>query len=258
VRTIAVVNQKGGSAKTTTTVNLAAALSEAGHRVLVIDMDPQGSATSWLGVVDADDGVIEAISGHAELVDLVTETTVPGVELVPGSFDLSRSRRDQEIAIALGFIRAMERLPPRWDLVLVDSAASLGYLGIAPLSACREAIIPVEAHALALGGLTTLMDTIDQVKERVNPNLRLTAVLACRVNHTLHARAVVEGLRQRFPRACLVSQIRESIRLAEAPSFHLPINLYAPESSGTADYRAAAAELIAMGADPSRPENPPG
>ena len=117
MRTIAIAHHKGGTAKTTTTVNLAAALAESGHRVLVIDMDPQGSATAWLGVRDPEYSVIDAIRGRKNLADLIYETTAPGVQLVPASPGLVVSERDDETNTALGFIRAMERLPPLWDFV---------------------------------------------------------------------------------------------------------------------------------------------
>lgn len=247
MRTVAVVNHKGGSAKTTTTVNLAAALGEAGRRVLVIDMDPQGSATSWLGVDDASRGVIDAILGQASLAHLVHETTAPGVGLVPASPQLVAAHAAGETEIALGFIRALERLPAIWDMVLVDCPPSLGYLGVAPLAACGEALVPVEAHVLAMAGLTSLLETMARIQDKLNPRLRLAGVLACRVNRTSHARAVAERLAQRFPEAFLATQVRESIRLAEAPSFRLPITQYAPASAGALDYRAVAAEFGATG-----------
>ena len=245
MRTVAVANHKGGSAKTTTTVNLAAALGEAGHRVLVIDMDPQGSATSWLGVDDADVGVIDAVLGRANLAHLVHETTAPGVGIVPASPQLVAAHAAGETEIALGFMRAMERLPAIWDMVLVDCAPSLGYLGVAPLAACEEALVPVEAHVLAMAGITSLLETMARIQVKLNPGLRLSGVVACRVNRTAHARAVAERLGQRFPEAFLSTQVRESIRLAEAPSFRLPITQYAPASTGAEDYRAVAAEFAA-------------
>jgi chromosome partitioning protein len=254
VRTIAVTNHKGGSTKTTTTVNLGAALAELGRRVLVIDLDPQGSASSWLGAADAEYGVIDAILGRATLAHLVYETTAPGVVVVPASPRLVTSDPRGETEIALGFMRAMERLPAIWDYVLVDCAPSLGYLGVAPLVACQEALVPVEAHVLAMAGLTSLLETMARIKVRLNPDLRLSAVLASRVNRTAHTRAVVERLGARFPDSFLRTQIRESIRLAEAPSFRLPITLYAPASAGAIDYRAAALEVAAH--DASRSPSP--
>ena len=200
MRTIAVAHHKGGTAKTTTTVNLAGALAELGHRVLVIDMDPQGSATSWLGVRDPEVSVIDAIRGRESLAHLVFETTAPGVQLIPASPGLVVSSPDEETDTALGFIRAMEELPALWDFVLVDCPPSLGYLGIAPLTACDEVLVPVEAHVLAMSGLASLMETIGRATTRLNPKLRITGVLACRVNRTSHSRMVVERLARQIPR----------------------------------------------------------
>ena len=199
MRTIAVTNSKGGTAKTTTTVNLAAALGELGHRVLVIDLDPQGSASSWLGVDDVTEGVADAIRGRIPLAELLFETTAPGVVLVPASPSIVVADPSEETRIALGFLRAMDSLPALWDVVLVDCPPSLGYLGIAPLTACQEALVPVEAHVLAVTGLTSLLETMARVRRRLNPRLRLGGVVACRVNRTSLSRAIVQRLGEEFP-----------------------------------------------------------
>ena len=244
MRTVAVTNHKGGSAKTTTTVNLAAALGEAGQRVLVIDMDPQGSASAWLGISDPTTGVIQAIRGLAPLASLLYETTAPGVQLVPSSPGLVVSDGREETDIAMGFIKAMEQLPSMWDIVLVDCPPSMGYLGVAPIAICREILVPVEVHVLALAGLASLLATVRRVQSRLNPSLEITAVLACRVNRTSHARVVIERLRESFPDTFMATEIRESIRVAEAPGMKLPITRYAPGSTGDRDYRAAASEFL--------------
>jgi len=244
VRTIAVTNYKGGSAKTTTVVNLAAALAESGHRVLVIDIDPQGSSSAWLGVDDDVDGVAEAIAGRMSLSELLYETTAPGVVLVPASPSIVVADPQEETQIALGFMRAMDRLPKLWDIVIIDCPPTLGYLAIAPMSVCQEVLIPVEARVLAMAGLTGVLETMDRVRRRLNPDLRLTGVVACRVNRTSHARAIVARLAEQFSESFMTTTVRESIRLAEAPSFQLPITLFAPSSTGAEDYRALARELM--------------
>jgi chromosome partitioning protein len=243
MRTIAVTNYKGGSAKTTTTVNLAAALGELGHRVLVIDIDPQGSASSWLGVDGATEGVADAIDGTSPLAELLYETTAPGVVLVPASPSIVVADPSGETKIALGFMHAMDGLPELWDVVIVDCPPSLGYLAIAPLTVCQEALVPVEARVLAVTGLTSLLETMARVQRRLNPTLRLAGIVACRVDQTLHARTIVERLEAEFPESFLKTMIRESVRLGEAPSFQLPITLFAPHSTGAKDYRALAQEL---------------
>jgi chromosome partitioning protein len=244
VKTIAVTNHKGGSAKTTTTVNLAAALGEQGFRVLVIDMDPQGSATSWLGSPVAGRGVLDVYMGQGDLAGVAVATSAPGVQLVPSTPWLVAADRRRETDLALGVMRAIEALPPRWDYVFVDCPPLQGYLSIAPLSACQHVLVPVEAHVLALSGLVSLLDAMQAVRARLNPGLTLAAILACRVSHTRHAREVVERLRGHYPSHMLQAVVRENIRLAEAPSFQLPITRYAPSSDGATDYRSVACEFL--------------
>lgn len=244
MRTIAVTNHKGGSAKTTTTVNLGAAFAERGQRVLIIDMDPQGSASAWLGVPDAVFNVTRAIRGDAKLTELVYETTAPGVQLVPSSPTLIVNAGRGESDVALGFMRAMERLPSLWDIVLVDCAPTLGYLTVAPLAVCQGILIPVEAQALGLSGLASIVAMTERVRSGLNPGLQIDGILACRINRTTHSRLVIERIEATYPGLALRTHVRENTRLAEAPGFHLPISRYAPGSSGDNDYRAAAGELL--------------
>ena len=244
MNTFAVTNHKGGSAKTTTAVNLAAALGEQGFQVLVVDMDPQGSATGWLGSPVAGRIVLDAYMGQADLAAIAVSTSAPGVQLIPSSPWLVAADRRQETDLALGVMRTLEALPSRWDYVFVDCPPSQGYLAIAPLSACEHVIVPVEAHVLALSGLVSLLETMHEVRERLNPALTLSAIVACRVSHTRHAREVVERLRERYPGQTLRAVVRENISLAEAPSFQLPITRYAPFSAGAEDYRTVAHEFL--------------
>jgi chromosome partitioning protein len=245
MRSLVVTNHKGGTAKTTTAVNLAAAIGELGRLVLVLDLDPQASATRWLGGPPTDEGLRDVLAGRATLADIVCETSAPGVVLAPSSGWLVASEPAQETDIALGLMRAMERLPPLWDYLIVDCPPSTGYLSIAPLAVCQEALVPVEAHVLALAGLASLIGTMDRVRERLNRELSLSSIVACRVNRTAHAREVVDHLRRRFGPIVLDTVVRENSRLAEAPSFRLPITRYAPTSKGADDYRALAKELLA-------------
>jgi len=244
LKIIAVTNHKGGSAKTTTTVNLAAALAEFGHRVLVIDLDPQGSATQWLGLPLGDRPVLDAYLVRGDVTAVITATTAPGVDLVPASYYLVAADRRQETAIALGIIRALERLPAMWDYVLIDCPPSHSPLALAPLGVAPWVLVPVEARVLALSGIASLVGTMDSVRERLNPNLTLAGVIASRVNRTRHAREVVERLRERFGTLVFDAVVRETISMAEAPSFQLPITRYAPDGPGAEDFRAVARELL--------------
>lgn len=249
MRTIAVTNQKGGSGKTTTAVNLAAALGELRRRVLVIDLDPQASASDWFGVArdPAARGVLEVFTGNVHLADLVAHTDVPGVDLIPASAWLMGVEKATagDVGIETLFRRALARLPATWDDVLIDCPPSLGFLAIAGLVGADDVLVPVEAHVMALSGLASLVQTVERVRERLNPALTISAILACRVDaRTNLARDVLEQLRERFGPLVLQTVVRENVRLAEAPSFHQAITVYAPDSAGAEDYRAVARELV--------------
>jgi chromosome partitioning protein len=250
MRTWAVTNQKGGSAKTSSVVSLAAALGEKGKKVLVVDLDPQASATSWLGVKDGGRGLFEVFTDNGSLVDLVHETPVPGVELVPSStwlVGLERTLAGEPGAETI-LRRSFSRLPNRWDFVFVDCPPSLGLLAVSALAAVHEVLVPLEASTMALAGLAGLLATVERVRERLNPELKVSAVLVCRTDsRTNLSKDVVKRLRERFGDLVLKTTIRETVRLREAWSFSKPITLYAPRSSGAEDYRAAAVELSKRG-----------
>jgi len=248
MKTWAVTNQKGGSCKTTTAVNLAAALGEKGERVLVVDLDAQASASSWLGTKDGDRGLLEVFTDNGNLADLVRQTDVPGVELVPASAWLVGA--DKALAAEPGaetlLRRALHRLPrDRWDFVFLDCPPSLGLLAVSALVAADEVLVPVEASSMALGGLASLVQTVERVRERLNPALELSAILVCRVDtRTRLSHDVVERLRAHFGKTVLRAMVHETVRLREAWSFSKPVTLYAPKSRGAEDYRAVAAEFL--------------
>ena len=255
MRTIAVLNPKGGSAKTTTTVNIAASLAAMGRRVLVIDLDPQGMASSWLGVLHATRTVVGAIRGDSELTDLIHETTVAGVQLVPASAMLVVDNRWPGSDLARGLMRAMDRLPPAWDFALLDTAPTLGYLALAPLAISDGVLVPVEARGLALAALANVMEITQHVRGRLNPELRIDGILACRVTNAAHCRDVLESIVDAYPDLMMRTQVRDSIRMAEAPAHCSPISMYAPGSSGDRDYAAATTELLErIESDAHRPE----
>ncbi len=244
MRTITLANNKGGSGKTTTTVSLAAALGELGHRVLVVDLDPQGSATQWLGGQESPVGLVEYAAGGMRITTIVTATSARGVDLVPTSPSLvpPADRRENDVGMAI--VRGFARLPDYWDYVLVDTPPTVGYLSLAPLVASEHVVIPVEAHALALSGVATVVASIERARRQINPRLVLLGIVACRVNSTAHVRDVIARLRAEYGATVLEHTVREGIRVAEAPALHLPITRYAPASLVAADYRAVAAELV--------------
>jgi len=247
VRTIAVVNRKGGSGKTTTAVNVAAVLAERGYPTLLIDLDPQGSASAWLADARDDHGRDHVLTDAADLESLAARTTVPGLEIVRSSARLLAAEQTRKGELSLGVLRAIERLPHHWAFVIIDCPPSLSYLSIGALMAAREVIIPVEAHAIALSGVAAVVREMGRIQSTLNPGLRNPLIVACRVNHTLHARQVVNELDRSYGWRLARVTIRESIRLPEAAAARLPITAYAPDSGASLDYRLLADELVERG-----------
>lgn len=251
MRKVAVVNQKGGSGKTTSAVNLGAALAEAGQRVLLIDLDPQASATAWCGVVDGGPGLLHVFTENGNVADLVGNVPdVPGLSLVPSSAWLLGVEKALagEVGAETILRTQLERLPKQFDVVLMDCPPTLGILAVNALVAATEALIPVEASTLALAGLAALWRTLERVRERLNPELEVSGILACRVDlRTNLSRDIVARLREKFGELVFRAAIRETVRLRECPSFTKPITLYDPQGAGAEDYRAAASEFIERG-----------
>jgi chromosome partitioning protein len=247
MRAIAIINQKGGSGKTTTTVNLAAALGEKGRRVLVIDLDPQASTSSWFGITDAGKALLDVFTGDSELAEQAQVSSALGVDVVPCSTWLAGVEKALagEVGAESILRRKVRKLPKgKWDYLLIDCPPTLGILAINALTAAGEVLIPVEAHVMALAGVAQIIKTAEVVKDRLNPDLELTGIVACRVDsRTRHSLEVVEQLREKFGKLVYKTVIRENVRLAEAPSFAQPITIYDPRSYGAEDYRDLAAEV---------------
>ena len=251
MRTIAVVNQKGGTGKTTTAVSLSAALAARGERVLLVDLDPQYSATAWVAAGPVGRGVFDLFADPdtATLSGLVRPTGVDRLSLAGASAWLVGAER------ALAAVPGAETVlrdhvealgPDPFDYLVIDCPPTLGVLTVNALTAAREVLVPVECHVMGLQGLAQLEQTVALVRKRLNPGLRVTGVLACRLDHrTNHGPEVAGELRARFPQAYRTA-IRENVKLAECPSMGVPIAEYAPASSGAADYRALADEVISQ------------
>ena len=244
VRTIAVVNRKGGSGKTTTAVSLAAVLAERGLPTLLIDLDPQGSASAWLTNARDDRHTHRFLEGRDDDA-VAVRTKFAGLEIVPSSALLLEAERTLRADSSLAVLRAIQRLPSEWAYVIVDCPPSLSYLSIGALMAVREVIIPVEAHAIALPGVAAVVGEMARIQRTLNPGLRNPMIVACRMNRTLHAKLVVDELDRTYGWRLARTTIRESIRLAEAEAARLPITAYAPESGACLDYRMLADELLA-------------
>ena len=247
MRTIAITNQKGGSGKTTTAVNIAACLAEQGQRVLLVDLDPQASASSWLNVTSTGRGLTDIFTEDGVSLDgLVMVSSITGLEIIPASpflLGVERSVAGEPGAETI-LRRAVEQLPNRFDWLIVDCPPSLGLLTLSAFVAADELVVPVEAHVMALSGLAGLIQTVDRVRDRLRPELHVGAIVPCRVSRTRLAREVVEHLREQFGTLVTKTVIRENIRVAEAPSWHQPITTYAPDSHGASDYRAVSDELL--------------
>ncbi len=246
MRTIAVMNQKGGVGKTTTAVSLAAALGERGVRVLLIDLDPQASASAWLGAQDDGRALLEALTEERSLAELARPSVSEGVEIVPSGPELARAERALAGDVgAVAILRdAVAKLPKkRWNYVLLDTPPSLGSLASAALLAVREVLIPVEASSMAVAGLAAMLETVKRAG-RLNPDLQVAGIVACRVDgRTRIGREVPELLAQKFPDLTRKSHVRESVRFREAWAHRQPITQFDPGGPGAEDYRALAAEL---------------
>lgn len=252
MRIIAIVNQKGGSGKTTTSVNLAATLAVSGRRVLLVDLDPQYSATQWMDISDVGRGVFDLLADpeNTPTESLIRSTPCENVSIIPSSSWLVGAEKamagepgaEQCLREKLG-----ELADKPFDYILIDCPPTLGVLTVNALNAARELLVPVECHVMGLHGLAQLMKTVDLVKKRLNPDLKICGIVACRVDRrTRHGKEVVEILRERFAAETLKTEIRENIRLAECPSQGVPITMYAPNSPGAEDFKSLAKELIAQ------------
>jgi chromosome partitioning protein len=247
-RIIAVANHKGGAAKTTTAVNLAACLAERGCEVVLLDLDPQGNASSWLGI-DSEDGAYGVLIDGKPLAGAIKPTGVEGLRVLPASQRLALAERvlAGELAAETLLSRRLATGFGTAQYVIIDTPPALGLLTVNALAAAHEVLIPVEAHVLALSGVVQIMSTIALVRERLNPRLAIAGFLVTRFNgRTRHCVEVRDRLIAKYRDRMLDTVIRENVRLAEAPSFGEPITAYAGKSTGAADYRALAAEIVAM------------
>jgi chromosome partitioning protein len=252
-RIIALCNQKGGVGKTTTSINLGATLAEYGRRVLAIDFDPQGAMSAGLGVPTHDVPTIyELLLGtNTAAVDAIVPTSTPGLDVIPANIDLSAAEVHlvNEVAREQILARVLRQVSDKYDVILIDCQPSLGLLTINALTAAHGVLIPLECEYFALRGVALLVETVEKVRDRLNPAIRLDGILATMYDaRTLHSREVLQRVVEAFGPQVLETVIGRSVKLPDASVAAEPVTLFAPEHAVTESYRQLARELIARGA----------
>ncbi|WP_282005352.1 ParA family protein [Propioniciclava sinopodophylli] len=248
---IAMTNQKGGVGKTTTTINLGAALAETGRKVLLVDFDPQGSASVGLGVNPhtLDTSIYNLLlSRDVDIEDVILETSVEGLDLLPANIDLSAAEVQlvSEVAREQTLRRVLRPVKGSYDIIIIDCAPSLGLLTVNALTASDYALIPLECEFFALRGVALLTDTIAKVTERLNPDLEILGIVGTMYDgRTLHSREVLERVVEAFGDTVFHTVIKRTVKFPETTVAGEPITSYATASPGAAAYRSLAREVLA-------------
>src|ERR1700710_1138399 len=248
-RIIALCNQKGGVGKTTSTINLGASLAEYGRKVLAIDFDPQGALSAGLGVPTHDITTIyELLLGSVrDVQSAIIHTSVPGLDVIPANIDLSAAEVHlvNEVAREQILARVLRSVRDDYDVILIDCQPSLGILTVNALTAAHGVLIPLECEFFALRGVALLVETIDKVKDRLNPALDLDGILATMYDsRTLHSREVMQRVVEQFGPEVLETVIGRTIKFPDASVSGTPITQFAPDHSAADAYRQLARELI--------------
>lgn len=255
-RVIAMVNQKGGVGKTTSTINLAAALAEYGRKVLLVDFDPQGALSAGFGTNphELDCTIYNVLMDRkVDIRDAILETGVENIDLLPANIDLSAAEVQlvNEVAREQVLERQLRKVTDDYDVVLIDCQPSLGLLTVNALTAAHGVIIPLTAEFFALRAVALLVETIEKVQDRLNPALTIDGVLATMYDaRTLHGREVITRLIEAFGDTVFETVIKRTIKFADANVAAEPITTYATNHPGAEAYRSLAKELISRGGAP--------
>jgi chromosome partitioning protein len=263
-RVVAVANQKGGVGKSTTAVNLGAAIAETGKRVLIIDMDPQGNASTGLGIEPGrrQVGMYQVMSQGIPVQEAIMETAMTGLWAIPSTIDLAGAEIELvgQISRETRLARALEPVRQNYDFVILDCPPSLGLLTVNALTACDELIVPIQCEYYALEGLGQLLRNVRLVQQNLNPALRLTGIVMTMFDsRTKLSEQVVDEVKRYFGPRVYDTIIPRTVRLSEAPGFGLPITIYDPQSKGAKAYRSLAEEFLRREATdlPLPEEEPP-
>ena len=248
-RIIAIANQKGGVGKTTTAINLSACLAEAGQRVLAIDMDPQGNLTSGFGLEKGtiDNTVYELIMGDCTFDECVQKQAVENLDVLPSDADLAGAeielidveQKEKQLK------KCLEPVSGQYDFIVIDCPPSISLLTLNSMTAADSVIIPIQCEYYALEGLTQILKTVSLVQKQMNPSLKIEGIVFTMYDSRTNLSAeVVANVRENLKEKIYKTQIPRNVRLAEAPSYGMPITLYDSRSSGAESYRMLAAEVM--------------
>jgi chromosome partitioning protein len=255
-RIIAMCNQKGGVGKTTTAVNLAAALAEYGRKVLVVDFDPQGALSTHLGVIAVPGEIAtiyELMKGSIkDPHEVIRRSPVKNLDLIPANIDLSVAEIElvNEVARESILANILRKVSDEYDVIIIDCQPSLGLLNVNALTAAHGVLIPMATDFFALRGVALLKDQINKVQERLNPALKLDGILVTLHERTLHSKEVLDRLQEAFESFVFKTQIARTVKFKDATVAQLPITAYAPTSEAAESYRAVARELVSRGCAP--------
>ena len=248
-RIIAVANQKGGVGKTTTSINLSACIAAKGKKVLVIDIDPQGNTTSGYGIEknELENTIYELILGSCSIEDCIIKDIMPNISILPSNVNLAAAEIEMIGVEKKEFIlrNEVDWIKDRYDFIIIDCPPSLSFLTVNAMTTADSVLVPIQCEYYALEGLSQLIHTVNLVKERLNPELEMEGVVFTMYDSRTNLSAqVVENVKSHLSQKIYNTVIPRNIRLAEAPSYGKPINMYDPKSAGAESYMALADEVI--------------